>query len=219
MTRFEKIIKRIIDVAGATIVLIITSPILLIAAVAVKLDSPGSVFFIQQRAGRDGELFNIYKFRTMETGAEKKGLKYEVVEDDPRITRVGKFLRRWSIDELPQLFNVLKGEMSLVGPRPTLKYQVDQYDDFQKRRLEVKPGMTGLATVRGRNLISWNERIKHDVWYVDNYSLALDFKIILQTFKVVLKGEGIYTDDLEKLKVKREDSEDKLVRSEDVKKI
>jgi len=202
MTKFESFIKRCMDILGALIVLFFMWPVLLISAIAVKLDSKGDIFFLQDRVGKDGKLFKIYKFRTMEMGAEKKGLGFEVVEEDSRITKVGKFLRRWSIDEFPQLFNVLKGEMSLVGPRPTLKYQVDQYDDFQKRRLKVKPGMTGLATVKGRNLLSWNDRIKLDVWYVDNYSVWLDLKILLATFRVVLSGEGIYTDDLDKFKIK-----------------
>jgi lipopolysaccharide/colanic/teichoic acid biosynthesis glycosyltransferase len=177
-------------------------PVLLVAAIVVKLTSPGPVFFLQERTGRDGRPFRIFKFRTMETGAEKKGLGFEVLEGDSRITPVGSFLRRWSIDELPQLFNVLRGDMSLVGPRPTLKYQTDAYDDFQKRRLLLKPGMTGLATVSGRNMISWNERIELDVRYVDNYSLWLDIRIMLATFGTIFKGEGIYADSLDKLRVK-----------------
>ncbi len=200
----QAFVKRLIDVVLSLFLLLLLWPLFVLVALLIKLDSKGPVLFVQERVGKDGKLFKILKFRTMEVGAEKKGLGYEVVEDDPRITRVGKFLRRWSIDEFPQLINVLKGDMSLVGPRPTLKYQVDQYDSFQKRRLEVKPGMTGLATVKGRNLLSWNERIKYDVWYIDNYSLWLDFKIMLETIGVVLGGEGVYTDDLEKLKVKPE---------------
>jgi undecaprenyl phosphate N,N'-diacetylbacillosamine 1-phosphate transferase len=198
----EKLLKRIIDIAGGLTALILLSPFMLAASLAVKLTSPGPVLFLQERVGKDGNLFTIFKFRTMEVGAEKKGLGYEIVKDDPRITRIGAFLRRWSIDEFPQVFNVLRGEMSLVGPRPTLKYQVDSYDDFQKRRLEVKPGLTGLATVKGRNLLSWNERIEYDVWYIDNYSLLLDLKILLSTFRVVFAGEGVYTDNLDKFKIK-----------------
>jgi undecaprenyl phosphate N,N'-diacetylbacillosamine 1-phosphate transferase len=204
---WQKTIKRIIDVTSASAALVLLSPVMLAAAVAVRLTSPGPVLFLQERVGKDGRVFTICKFRTMQVGAEKKGAGYEVIKDDPRITRIGSFLRRWSIDELPQFFNVLKGEMSLVGPRPTLKYQVDEYDEFQKRRLEVKPGLTGLATVKGRNLLSWNERIEYDVWYVDNYSLMLDIKILLSTFRVILKGEGVYTDNPDKFKIKASDKD------------
>ncbi len=202
MTGFQSFAKRFIDIAGSLVVLFLTWPVLLIAALAVALTSRGPVLFLQDRVGRDGAVFKIYKFRTMVTGAEKTGLGYEIKQGDSRVTPVGEFLRRWSIDELPQLFNVLMGQMSLVGPRPTLKYQTDQYDDFQRKRLLVKPGMTGLATVKGRNLLSWNERIEYDVWYVENYSLGLDFKIMADTVTVVIKGEGIYTDNLEKLRVR-----------------
>jgi lipopolysaccharide/colanic/teichoic acid biosynthesis glycosyltransferase len=193
--------KRLIDIGLSIVILFCISPLLIACAIAVKLESQGPVFFLQERVGKDGVLFNIYKFRTMVVDAVKKGLGYEILAGDERITKVGDFLRRWSIDEFPQLLNVLKGEMSLVGPRPTLKYQVDQYDDFQRRRLEVKPGMTGLATVRGRNLLSWNERIEYDVWYVDNYTLMLDFKIIYETFGTILRGTGVYapTTDLFKI--------------------
>lgn len=183
-------------------ILLCISPVLIVAAIAVKLESPGPVFFLQERVGKDGKVFTIYKFRTMVVNAEKKGLGYELVAGDERITRSGEFLRRWSIDEFPQLINVLKGDMSLVGPRPTLKYQVEQYDDFQKRRLEVKPGMTGLATVRGRNLLSWNERIEYDVRYIDNYTLGLDFKIMWETFSAIYRGTGVYADNTDVFKIK-----------------
>jgi len=194
--------KRSIDIVLSVIILLLISPLLIISAIAVKLTSPGPILYLQKRVGRNGKLFTIYKFRTMVKDAHKKGLGYELVEGDARITKVGLFLRRWSIDEFPQLINVLKGDMSLVGPRPTLEYQVKQYDDFQRRRLEVRPGMTGLATVSGRNLLSWNERIELDVWYVDNYSLTLDFKIILATFRTILTGEGVYAPDTELFKIK-----------------
>ena len=143
--------------------------------------------------GKDGRLFKTWKFRTMIEGAVNKGLGYNVAKDDPRITKVGRVLRNWSVDELPQLINVLKGEMSIVGPRPTLKYQVDGYNDFQRKRLLVKPGITGWALIHGRNLLSWEERIKYDVWYVENWSSRLDFKIMLKTISVVLiQQEGVY---------------------------
>ncbi len=171
-------------------------------AIAVKLESKGAVFYLQERIGRGGKPFTIYKFRTMVVDAEKKGLGYELVKGDSRITKVGEFLRRWSIDEFPQLINVLKGDMSLVGPRPTLGYQVEQYDDFQRRRLEVKPGMTGLATVMGRNLLTWNERIEYDVQYIDNYSIILDFKIMLWTFSAIFRGTGVYANNTDVFKIK-----------------
>jgi len=182
-------LDKIISICG----LILLSLPFLIIALLIKLDSKGSVFFRQERVGKDGRLFRTWKFRTMVEGAVNQGLGYNVSEDDPRITRVGRFLRKWGIDELPQLINVLKGEMSLVGPRPTLKYQVDHYNDFERRRLLVKPGITGWALIHGRNLLSWEERIKYDVWYVDNWSIWLDFWIILKTIWVVLiKREGVY---------------------------
>lgn len=202
MTGFSSLIKRIMDIAGASVFIIIFWPVLLAAAIAIKIDSPGPIFFFQERVGKDGRLFTIYKLRTMEVDAASKGAGLEIEKNDPRITRVGEFLRRWSIDEIPQVFNVLLGTMSLVGPRPTLKYQVDQYDDFQKRRLLAKPGITGLASVRGRNSLSWNERIEYDVWYIENYSIFLDLKIMFETVRVVFGGEGVYTNDLEKFKIK-----------------
>jgi lipopolysaccharide/colanic/teichoic acid biosynthesis glycosyltransferase len=164
-----------------------------IIALAVKLDSKGPVFFRQERVGKNGRLFKSWKFRTMVVGAVKQGLGYNVARDDNRITSVGRFLRAWGLDELPQLINVLKGEMSIVGPRPTLKYQVDQYNAFQRRRLLVKPGITGWALIHGRNLLSWEERIKYDVWYVDYWSLWLDLWIMLKTLWIVLvTREGVY---------------------------
>ncbi|RLB08966.1 MAG: hypothetical protein DRG39_08145, partial [Deltaproteobacteria bacterium] len=163
---------------------------------AIKIDSKGPVFFRQERVGKNGKIFKIWKFRTMVMGAVSQGLGFNVARDDPRITRVGKFLRRWGLDELPQLINVLKGEMSIVGPRPTLKYQVDRYDAFQRQRLLMKPGITGWALIHGRNLLSWEERIKYDVWYVEHWSLGLDLWIILKTLWIVLvTKEGVYGKD------------------------
>lgn len=192
MNKKQNIIKRGIDIilsAGGTLLF---SPVMLITALLIKLDSDGPVFFVQERVGKDKKSFNLYKFRTMNVGAEKEGLGFDVEENDSRITSIGNFLRRWCLDELPQLFNVLKGDMSIVGPRPTLKYQVDNYTDADARRLEIKPGMTGLAQIRGRNLLTWPEKIKYDVEYIDNYSTGLDFKIILETFGVIAKTKGIY---------------------------
>jgi len=159
------------------------------------LDSPGPAFFRQERIGKDGKHFVSYKFRSMVDKATSMGLGLNVKVDDDRITRIGKILRNTSMDEIPQIFNVLKGEMSLVGPRPTLRYQVERYDAFQRRRLECKPGITGWAQINGRNSIPWEERIKLDVWYVDNWSLSLDFKILSRTIRTVLRREGLYGPD------------------------
>ena len=189
---FICILKEIFDKTIAVVALIILSPIFIVISVLIKLNSPGPVFFIQERAGLQGKLFNSFKFRTMMHQAAESGLGLNVKDGDERITRVGRFLRAWSLDELPQLINVLKGDMSIVGPRPTLQYQVELYNDFQRKRLLVKPGITGWAQVNGRNAISWEQRIKLDVWYVENCSLWLDFKIILKTIKVVIKKEGLY---------------------------
>jgi len=192
MNKKQSIIKRGIDIVLSAGGAILFSPVMLITALLIKLDSNGPVFFTQERVGRDKKPFKLYKFRTMKVGAEKEGLGFDVEENDSRIPLIGNFLRRWCIDELPQLFNVLKGEMSIVGPRPTLKYQVDNYTDADARRLEVKPGMTGLAQVRGRNALTWPEKIKYDVEYIDNYSTGLDFKIMFETVGLVAKAKGIY---------------------------
>ncbi len=195
----QLVIKRIIDFLASLVALSVIWPIMVVIAVAIKLDSPGPVFFLQKRAGRNGKFFTIYKFRTMVVNAQQMGLKEKVVSNDSRITRVGAFLRRWSLDELPQVINVLKGDMSIVGPRPTLPEQVEKYDGFQKQRLKMKPGMTSLAVVKGRNLLAWPEKIEYDVEYVKNYSLWLDFIIILKTVRVVFSGEGVYMDKKRKM--------------------
>jgi undecaprenyl phosphate N,N'-diacetylbacillosamine 1-phosphate transferase len=168
------------------------SPLLWLLAVLVRLDSPGPAFFRQVRIGRGGKPFVAIKFRSMVDKATTMGLGLNVAADDDRITRVGHFLRNTSLDELPQLYHVLTGDMSLVGPRPTLPYQVAAYDDFQRRRLLVKPGITGWAQVNGRNSIPWEERIRLDVWYVENWSLGLDLAILLRTIKVWANQEGLY---------------------------
>jgi len=189
----ERWLKRWLDIALAAVALVVTFPLMAVIATAIKLDSSGPVLFVQERVGKDGKLFRAYKFRTMIQGAAAQGAGFLIEgQDDPRITKVGKYLRRWSLDELPQFMNILKGEMSVVGPRPTLLYQVEQYDEFQKRRLEVKPGITGWAQIHGRNVLSWPERIEYDVWYVDNWSFRLDIEIILKTLPVLLKREGLY---------------------------
>jgi lipopolysaccharide/colanic/teichoic acid biosynthesis glycosyltransferase len=188
-----RVLKRTIDLLGSAVgLLVLVAPFILIA-VLIKRDSPGPIFFLQERVGRDGKPFVCWKFRTMVVGAIDQGLGVTVAQNDSRITRIGHVLRNWGIDELPQLINVLKGEMSLVGPRPTLQYQVDQYDGPQRKRLLAKPGLTGWALIHGRNTLSWEERIKLDVWYVENWSLWLDFKILLKTVWVVLvTREGLY---------------------------
>jgi undecaprenyl phosphate N,N'-diacetylbacillosamine 1-phosphate transferase len=186
-------VKRTLDIfLGLMGLGILVIPFVIISMI-IKLNSKGPVFFRQERVGKNGRPFKTWKFRTMIVGAVKRGLGYNVTHDDNRITRVGKFLREWGIDELPQLFNVLKGDMSIVGPRPTLQYQVDQYNAFQRRRLLAKPGITGWALIHGRNLLSWKERIKYDVWYVDHWSLGLDLWIMLKTLWIVLvTREGVY---------------------------
>jgi len=191
--RFQIIVKNILDFIFSLLFLIILLPIFVIIAIVIKLDSKGSAFFIQERVGKDGKLFKVYKFRTMyQNNKQMKIDEYYTEENDPRITRIGRFLRKTSLDELPQLINIIKGEMSFIGPRPTLKYQVDQYDEFQMQRLKMKPGVTGWAQVNGRNSIPWSERIKYDIYYVNNYSLFFDLKILFKTIKVVLSHDGIY---------------------------
>jgi lipopolysaccharide/colanic/teichoic acid biosynthesis glycosyltransferase len=174
----------VVAVAG----LVVASPALALAALGIKLEDRGPVLFRQRRVGRGGEEFELLKLRTMVVGAERQGAGYAVDRGDPRITRVGRVLRRLSIDELPQLWNVVRGEMSLVGPRPTLRYQVEQYTDRQRRRLEVKPGITGWAQVHGRASLPWDERIELDVWYVEHRSARLDARILARTPRALLGG-------------------------------
>jgi lipopolysaccharide/colanic/teichoic acid biosynthesis glycosyltransferase len=176
----------------AAALLVVTSPLLLAAVVAIRLESAGSPIYTQRRVGKDGRPFELYKLRTMVTGAEHMGAGMAINEGDPRITRVGALLRRFSLDELPNLVNVLRGDLAIVGPRPTIQAQVDQYTDSQLRRLEVKPGITGWAQVNGRAALPWHERIELDVWYVDNRSLLLDLKILALTVRMLVTGHGLY---------------------------
>jgi len=192
MHSFSRIVKEIIDQIFGWMVLIILSPLFWLIAGLIRLETPGPAFFRQERMGKGGRPFVAYKFRSMVDNATGMGLGLNVAVNDARITRMGKFLRNTSLDELPQLFNVLKGEMSLVGPRPTLAYQVAAYNDVQRRRLLVKPGITGWAQINGRNAIPWEERIRLDVWYVDHWSLGLDFTILLRTIKTWVHREGLY---------------------------
>ena len=180
--------NRAADIALAGAGLLVTSPLLAVAAVATKLEDRGHVLYRQTRVGRGGTDFELLKLRTMVVGAETQGAGYAVDRGDPRITRVGRILRRTSIDELPQLWNVLRGEMSIVGPRPTLRYQVERYDERQRRRLDVLPGLTGWAQVNGRASLAWEDRIELDVWYVDHRSALVDLKILLRTPLALLGG-------------------------------
>ena len=188
--------SRVLDAVLAAALLLVTSPLLALAALAIRLESRGPVFYRQLRVGRGGERFELWKLRTMVPGAETMGAGIYVVEGDARITRVGRLLRRFSLDELPNLVNVLRGEMAIVGPRPTVQEQVDRYTDRQLRRLEVKPGITGWAQVNGRTSLPWPERIELDVWYVEHRSLRLDLRILGRTAHMLATGHGLYSDDL-----------------------
>ena len=185
-------LRRAFDVAVASAALVVTAPVLAVAALAIRLESPGHVLYRQRRVGLHGREFDVLKLRTMVTGAEAMGAGLAVDEGDPRITRVGALLRRTSIDELPNLVNILRGEMSIVGPRPTLKVQVDQYTERQLRRLEARPGLTGWAQVNGRASLPWPERIELDIWYLENASLRLDLRIIALSARMAVTGHGLY---------------------------
>jgi lipopolysaccharide/colanic/teichoic acid biosynthesis glycosyltransferase len=183
--------KRLLDVMIAGGVVLGLAPLLLLIAALVKLTSRGPVFYVQQRIGRHGRPFPFIKFRTMIVGAERVGAGILCLKDDPRITPVGSLLRRFSLDELPQLINVVRGEMSVIGPRPGLAYQVQEYSEDQRRRLDVLPGITGWAQVNGRNAIPWSERIRFDLEYVDDLTLRMDLRILLRTVKAVLFRENL----------------------------
>jgi len=195
MKTWQQAIKRLFDFVVSIVSLLIVSPLFLFIALLIKLDSKGPVFYVQERIGKDGKPFDLVKFRTMVVGAEETGLGLEVARDDERITRVGRFLRQWTLDELPQLINVLRGEMGLVGPRPGMASQVARYTPRQRRRLEVKPGMAGWAWINGRNIIPWRERIELDIWYIDHWSLRLDLLILLKALGLALRREGVYGPD------------------------
>ena len=173
--------NRAVDVALAGLGLVVASPLLAVAALAVKLEDGGPVLFRQTRVGKDGEDFELLKLRSMVVDAERQGAGFAVDRGDARITRVGRVIRRTSIDELPQLWNVVRGDMSVIGPRPTLRYQVERYTERQRRRLEVRPGLTGWAQIHGRATLPWAERIELDVWYVEHRSPRVDLKILLRT--------------------------------------
>jgi lipopolysaccharide/colanic/teichoic acid biosynthesis glycosyltransferase len=181
-------VNRALDVAGASLGLALASPFLAAGALAVKLVEGGPVLYRQRRVGKDGVEFELLKLRTMVVGAEQRGAGWAVNRGDPRITRVGRVLRRISLDELPQLWNVVRGDMSLIGPRPTLAYQVEQYTPRQRKRLEVKPGITGWAQIHGRASLPWEERIELDVWYVEHRSPGVDLRILLRTPRALFGG-------------------------------
>jgi lipopolysaccharide/colanic/teichoic acid biosynthesis glycosyltransferase len=180
--------NRVADMLVAGAGLVLTSPILGLAALGTKLDGGGPVLYRQTRVGKGGEDFDVLKLRSMVVGAERLGAGHAVDQGDARITRVGRILRRTSIDELPQLWNVLRGDMSVIGPRPTLRYQVEQYDEHQRRRLDVRPGLTGWAQIHGRASLPWAERIELDVWYVDHRSPRVDLEILLRTPLALFRG-------------------------------
>ena len=187
--------NRAADLVLAAFGLVASSPLMALIALAIRLDSPGPVIYRQRRVGKDGEEFDLYKFRTMRPGSDPVWIGIAIETGDPRVTRVGRLLRRLSLDELPNLVNVLRGEMAVVGPRPTIPAQVELYTPRQRRRLEVKPGLTGWAQVSGRVALAWDERIELDVWYVDNRSPALDLKILARTFRLLVTGHGLYSED------------------------
>jgi lipopolysaccharide/colanic/teichoic acid biosynthesis glycosyltransferase len=186
--------KRVLDLAIAVPTAVLLSPLIGALAAAVKLESRGPIFFRQERVGRQGRPFQILKLRTLASEPPKQASDFLLAAGDARITRLGAFLRRWSLDELPQLWNIIRGDMSVVGPRPTLAYQVQQYTDFQRRRLEVAPGITGWAQIHGRNRLSWPERIELDIWYVDHRSLSLDLRILVRTLPTLLRPGSVYGD-------------------------
>lgn len=206
----QLVIKKLLDYVFSLVGTVLLIPVFIVVAIAIKLGSPGPVFFKQTRVGLDGREFPAYKFRSMVQNAEDINLKeritedkYGVIQDDPRITRVGNFLRKTSLDELPQILNILRGEMSFIGPRPDIVPQAKCYTTWERRRLEMKPGISGWAQVNGRNRLSWPEKFKLDIWYADHYSLGLDLRILLKTLKVIFEADGIYTEGEDQLNVKR----------------
>ena len=187
---------RVLDVILAALALALVSPLLALAGLLIRLESRGAVFYRQRRVGLEGRPFALWKLRTMVPGAASKGAGIYVLQGDPRITRVGRHLRRLSLDELPNLVNVLRGEMAIVGPRPTVQEQVDRYTERQRLRLEVKPGITGWAQVNGRASLPWPERIELDVWYVEHRSFLLDLRILGKTLRMLASGHGLYSEEL-----------------------
>jgi len=188
-------LPRAADVSIAVVALLLSSPILLLAGIAIRLESRGPVFYRQRRVGKGGAIFELFKLRTMRQGADPIGVGTAVTEDDPRVTRVGRVLRRFSLDELPNLINVLRGDMKIVGPRATLPAQVELYTPQQRRRLDLRPGVTGWAQIHGRAGIPWEERIELDVWYVEHRSVRLDIRILARTPRALFGGAGAFATD------------------------
>ena len=190
--KLQLALKRVFDLVLSLLCLVVLAPVLALIALCISLDSPGDVFFKLRVAGRDGKPFDQWKFRTMIQNARDTAHRFETSATDPRITRIGRFLRRWSLDELPQLWNILRGEISLVGPRPAFLEVAQRYSPDQARRLQMRPGLTGLAQLQGRNLLPWEQRIVLDIAYIDRYSLWLDTKTLWRTIPLLLRGTGVY---------------------------
>lgn len=190
--KLQLALKRVFDLVLSLLGLVVLAPVFALIALCISLDSPGDVFFKLRVAGRDGKPFDQWKFRTMIQNARDTAHRFETSATDPRITHVGRFLRRWSLDELPQLWNVVRGDMSLVGPRPAFLEVAQRYSPEQARRLQMRPGLTGLAQLQGRNLLPWEQRIVLDIAYIDRYSLWLDTKTLWRTIPLLLRGTGVY---------------------------
>lgn len=188
---YKTLFKRILDFIASFIGLLVLSPVFIIITIGLFIANQGKPFFFQKRPGKNGKIFNIIKFKTMNDKRDPSG---KLLSDELRLTKIGAFVRKTSLDEIPQLINVLKGEMSLIGPRPLLPEYLNLYNDFQRRRNDVKPGITGWAQVNGRNTISWEQKFEYDVWYVDHLNFLLDIKILLLTVKKVFLSEGITQD-------------------------
>ncbi|OGO21152.1 MAG: hypothetical protein A2Z14_16330 [Chloroflexi bacterium RBG_16_48_8] len=198
----NRFLKRTLDLIGSVVGLLLTAPVLLIVGLAIKLDNPGPVFFSQERIGLNGKPFRMVKLRTMVVGAERQVAQVLAanplhgpvfkIPDDPRVTRVGRLLRRWSLDELPQLWNVLRGDMSLVGPRPEESWVVERYNDLQRSRLKIKPGLTGPMQVSGRGDLDMNERLELELRYIRNCSIKEDLKILIKSLPAIISGKGAY---------------------------
>jgi lipopolysaccharide/colanic/teichoic acid biosynthesis glycosyltransferase len=186
------VIRRTLDIVLGTLALIVAAPVIAVAMLAIRLESRGHPIYRQRRVGRDGQEFDLLKLRTMVDGAEHVGAGLAINENDPRVTRVGAFLRRTSLDELPNLLGVVRGELSFIGPRPTIPVQVAQYSERQRGRLAIRPGITGWAQVNGRASLPWSERIELDLYYIEHRSLALDARILWRTVAIVLGGSGLY---------------------------
>jgi undecaprenyl phosphate N,N'-diacetylbacillosamine 1-phosphate transferase len=192
LRKFQLMLKRVFDLAVSLFGLVVLTPVFALIALCISLDSPGDIFFKLRVAGRGGKPFDQWKFRTMIQNARDTAHRFETSATDPRITHVGRFLRRWSLDELPQLWNVVRGDMSLVGPRPAFLEVAQRYSPEQARRLQMRPGLTGLAQLQGRNLLPWEQRIVLDIAYIDRYSLWLDTKTLWRTIPLLLRGTGVY---------------------------